>query len=71
VVKPGGFGQQPSTARLSPLVLKASQQIRLRRLHPKAIYKEPDQLLIIPVMAKLHPAEALVDLLRELDPPGA
>ncbi len=71
VVKPGGFGQQPSTARLSPLVLKASQQIRLKRLHPKAIYKEPDQLLIIPVMAKLHPAEALVDLLRELDPPGA
>jgi transcription-repair coupling factor (superfamily II helicase) len=71
VVKPGGFGQQPSTARLSPLALKTSQQIRLQRLHPKAVYKEPDQLLIVPVMAALHPAEALVDLLRELDPPGA
>jgi transcription-repair coupling factor (superfamily II helicase) len=71
VVKPGGFGQQPSTARLSPLALKTSQQIRLRRLHPKAVYKEPDQLLVIPIPAVLHPAEALVDLLRELDPPGA
>ena len=70
VVKPGGFGQQPSTARLSPLPLKASQQIRLKRLHPKAVYKEADQLLVIPVLAALHPAEALVDLLRELDPVG-
>jgi transcription-repair coupling factor (superfamily II helicase) len=68
VVKPGGFGQQPSTARLSPLPLKASQQIRLKRLHPKAVYKEADQLLIVPVPAALHPADALVDLLRELDP---
>ena len=71
VVKPSGFGQQPFTARLSPLALKTSQQIRLKRLHPKAVYKEPDQLLIIPVPAVLHPAEAVVDLLRELDPPGA
>ena len=68
VVKAGGFGQQPSTARISPLPLKASQQIRLKRLHPKAIYKEGDQLLVIPVPGVLHPAEALVDLLRELDP---
>jgi transcription-repair coupling factor (superfamily II helicase) len=68
VVKPGGFGQQPSTARLSPLPLKASQQIRLQRLHPKAVYKEADQLVVVPVPAKLHPADALVDLLRELDP---
>ena len=68
VVKPGGFGQQPSTARLSPLPLKTSQQIRLKRLHPKAVYKEAEQLLIVPVPALLHPADALVDLLRDLDP---
>jgi transcription-repair coupling factor (superfamily II helicase) len=68
VVKPSGFGGAPSTARLSPLPLKTSQQIRLQRLHPKAVYKEADQLLIVPVLAKLHPADALVDLLRELDP---
>jgi transcription-repair coupling factor (superfamily II helicase) len=68
VVKPSGFGGAPSTARLSPLPLKTSQQIRLQRLHPKAVYKEADQLLIVPVPAKLHPAEALVALLRELEP---
>ena len=68
VVKPSGFGRSPSTARLSPLPLKTSQQIRLTRLHPKAVYKEADQLLIVPIPATLHPADALVELLRELDP---
>jgi transcription-repair coupling factor (superfamily II helicase) len=68
VIKGGGFGASPSTARLSPLPLKTSQQIRLKRLHPKAIYKEADQLVIVPVAPKAHPAEALVDLLRELEP---
>ena len=68
VVKPQGFGSPPSTARLSPLPLKTSQQIRLKRLHPTAVYKEPDQLLIVKVPAKAHPAEWLADLLRQLDP---
>ena len=68
VVKPTGFGGQPFTARLSPLPLKASQQIRLKRLHPTAIYKEAEQLLIVKVPHREHPADALVDLLRVLDP---
>jgi transcription-repair coupling factor (superfamily II helicase) len=68
VVAASGFGGAPSTARLSPLPLKTSQQIRLKRLHPKAVYKEADQLLIVPVPAKAHPADALVDLLRDLCP---
>jgi transcription-repair coupling factor (superfamily II helicase) len=68
VVKPSSFGGNPSTARLSPLPLKTSQQIRLRRLHPTAVYKEPDQLLIVKVPHKDHPADWLVDLLRQLDP---
>ena len=68
VVKPDGFGGNPSTARLSPLPLKASQQIRLKRLHPSAVYKEPDQLLIVKVPAKAHPAQWLAGLLRELEP---
>ena len=63
-----GFGGQPSTARLSPLPLKTSQQIRLKRLHPTAIYKEAEQLLIVKVSHREHPADALVDLLRLLDP---
>ncbi len=68
VVKPSGYGGQPYTARLSPLPLKTSQQIRLVRLYPRAIYKEAEQLLIVPVPQQLHPADALVDLLRQLDP---
>jgi len=68
VVKPSSFGGNPSTARLSPLPLKTSQQIRLKRLHPTAVYKEPDQLLIVKVPHKDHPADWLVDLLRDLDP---
>jgi len=68
VVKPSGFGGQPSTARLSPLPLKTSQQIRLKRLHPTAIYKEVEQLVIVKVPHREHPADALVDLLRLLDP---
>ena len=68
MVKPSSFGGAPSTARLSPLPLKASQQIRLKRLHPTAVYKEPDQLLIVKVPHKDHPADWLVGLLRELDP---
>jgi transcription-repair coupling factor (superfamily II helicase) len=68
VVKPSGFGGTPSTARLSPLPLKTSQQVRLKRLHPTAVYKEAEQLLVAKVPAKAHPADWLVDLLRELDP---
>ncbi len=68
VVKPSTFGGSPSTARLSPLPLKTSQQIRLQRLHPTAVYKEADQLLIVKVPYKEHPADWLVDLLRDLDP---
>ena len=62
------FGGAPSTARLSPLPLKTSQQIRLKRLHPTAVYKEAEQLLIVKVPHKEHPADWLVALLRDLDP---
>ena len=68
VVKPSGYGGAPSTARLSPLPLKTSQQIRLKRLHPTAIYKEAEQLLIAKIPHRDHPADALVALLRELHP---
>jgi transcription-repair coupling factor (superfamily II helicase) len=68
VVKPEGFGGTPSTARLSPLPLKTSQQIRLKRLHPTAVYKEAEQLVVVKIPHKEHPADWLVDLLRDLDP---
>jgi transcription-repair coupling factor (superfamily II helicase) len=70
VVKGGGsLTGAGSTARLAPLTLKASQQIRLKRLYPKAVWKEPDQLLVVPLPSKVHPAQALVELLRTLVPP--
>jgi transcription-repair coupling factor (superfamily II helicase) len=68
VVRASGFGGAPSTARLSPLPLKTSQQIRLKRLHPTAVYKEAEQLVVVKIPSKAHPADALVELLRELDP---
>ncbi len=51
-------------ARLSPLALKTSQQIRLQRLHPKAIYKEDAEQVVLPLAkgAAETPAEALVAL---------
>jgi transcription-repair coupling factor (superfamily II helicase) len=57
------------TARLSPVTLKTSQQIRLKRLIPKAVYKEPERLLVVPVPSTGHPTRSLVDLLRALVPP--
>jgi transcription-repair coupling factor (superfamily II helicase) len=57
------------TARLSPVTLKTSQQIRLERLVPKAVYKEPERLLVVPVPSTGHPTRSLVDLLRALVPP--
>jgi transcription-repair coupling factor (superfamily II helicase) len=68
VVKPSSFGGSPSTARLSPLPLKTSQQIRLKRLHPTSVYKEAEQLLIVKIPHKEHPADWLVALLRDLEP---
>jgi transcription-repair coupling factor (superfamily II helicase) len=68
IIAGSGF-TAPSTARLSPVSLKTSQQIRLKRLHPKAVYKEADQLLILPLPPKANPAELLVAQLAELLPP--
>jgi transcription-repair coupling factor (superfamily II helicase) len=68
---PGSGFTSPGSARLSPVTLKTSQQIRLKRLHPKAVYKEADQLLILPIPPKANPAELLVAQLAELLPPDA
>jgi transcription-repair coupling factor (superfamily II helicase) len=68
VVTPSGYGGQPSTARLSPVVLKTSQTIRLKRLHPTAVYKEAERLLVLKVPAREHPADWLVAALRDLLP---
>jgi transcription-repair coupling factor (superfamily II helicase) len=62
----GGF-----TARLSPLALKTSQQVRLSRLVPKAIYKDDIGQLVIPLPRGSDPAADLAALLAQLAPPIA
>ena len=68
MIRGGGLTGTGFTARLSPLDLKISEQVRLKRLAPKAVYKEPDRQLVVPLPSKAHPALALVDLLRGLVP---
>ena len=64
----GGFGGPALMARLSPVVLKESQKIRLKRLVPKAVHK-PDDTLVLPLARKSDPGGDLVTALRELVPP--
>jgi transcription-repair coupling factor (superfamily II helicase) len=80
VTKGPAFGGSAWTARLSPLDLPTSKTIRLQRLFPKAVYKDDGAggaggSLQVPLAraidgVALDPAEALVDLLRVLLPPG-
>jgi transcription-repair coupling factor (superfamily II helicase) len=67
----GGRSGGAWTARLSPLVLKTSQKVRLTRLAPQAIYKEESGQLVLPLGRHTDPAEHLAVLLGELVPPLA
>jgi hypothetical protein len=58
----------PHVAKLSPLDLPESRQIRLQRLIPKAVYKEDAGELQVPVSKPAEVAGALVTLLDELCP---
>ncbi|MDA8371380.1 MAG: transcription-repair coupling factor [Nocardiopsaceae bacterium] len=40
---------QGSQIRFAPVELRESQQLRLRRLYPKAVYKEPSRTLLVPI----------------------
>jgi transcription-repair coupling factor (superfamily II helicase) len=57
-----------ATARISPLALKASAHMRLQRLFPKAVYKEDQGQLIVPLPPKSDPADAVAELLSQLVP---
>jgi transcription-repair coupling factor (superfamily II helicase) len=72
VVK-GGLGTPPGAlvARISPLALKASEQVRLGRLWPRAVYKQDVGQLVGPLRGGADTAGALVELLRVLVPPPA
>jgi transcription-repair coupling factor (superfamily II helicase) len=64
----GGLGGAAFTARMSPVVLKTSEQVRLSRLVPKAVWKEDAQQLVLPLPRGADPAVDLASLLTELVP---
>ncbi len=71
VAKGAAGGIVGPTARLSPLQLRTSQQLRLRRLHPKSVWKEDAGQLVIPVPRKVDGLDLvtwILDLLRSLVP---
>ncbi|MHB1585286.1 MAG: transcription-repair coupling factor, partial [Acidimicrobiales bacterium] len=65
-----GGARRPS-ARLSPVALPASAQVRLRRLAPGANVREDLHQLVVPLEEKERPAEALRNLLTALVPETA
>jgi transcription-repair coupling factor (superfamily II helicase) len=72
--KPGASGPgRPGevVVRLSPVKLAVSAQVRLGRLHPRAILKEDTAQLIIPLAAGADLADRIVGLLGELLPAPA
>ena len=68
VVKTTGFGAAVWTARISPVRLKVSQEVRLKRLAPKAVYKADIGQLVVQVKGGRGVATELVDLLATLFP---
>lgn len=68
----GGIGTPPGTlvARMSPISLKASEQVRLGRVWPQAVYKQDQGQLVGPVRKGTDPASTLVEVLRALVPPA-
>ena len=53
-------------ARLSPVTLRASQTRTLRRLAPRAVFKETTEVLTVPISRGENPAVALTTMLCEL-----
>ncbi len=59
------------TARITPIELRTSQQIRLQRLAREAVYKPEIGQLVVPLRRGVEPVTAVVDLLRALVPAEA
>jgi len=62
------FGGPPQVARMSPFTLSDSQEVRLERLVPKAVYKEDKGEIQLPERADPALADRLAGFLRELVP---
>ncbi|MGB1385905.1 MAG: transcription-repair coupling factor, partial [Ilumatobacteraceae bacterium] len=59
------------TAKLSPIDLKASESMRLRRLSRQAMHKESQRQLVVPIPRGSMPSAFLLGFLNELIPPAA
>jgi transcription-repair coupling factor (superfamily II helicase) len=66
-LRPGGSTNP--VARVAPVRLAASAEVRLRRLVPGALYREDLAQLLIPIRPGELPADVLRQLLEELIPP--
>ncbi len=60
-----------SYARLAPLELKVSEEMRLRRLNRDALHKPEQQQIVVPLPRNTEPAQFLVDFLQQLLPPAS
>jgi hypothetical protein len=65
-----GGSAQPM-ARIFPVHLAASAEVRLRRLVPGAKYREDLAQLLVPIRPGELPADVLRQLLEDLLPPHA
>jgi transcription-repair coupling factor (superfamily II helicase) len=69
IAKGPGFGGPAYIARLTPVQLKVSEEVRLKRLVKGAVYKTEPRQLQLPVIRPDGLAEGIVSLLRQLVPP--
>jgi transcription-repair coupling factor (superfamily II helicase) len=69
VAKGPGFGGPASIARLTPVALKVSEEVRLKRLVKGAVYKPDARQLQLPLVRADQVAQGIVTLLRQLVPP--
>ena len=65
-----GSKRDGGQARLSPIDLKLSESMRLKRLSKGALHKEDQRQLVVPVPRGQDPAAFLVGFLDQLIPPG-
>ena len=56
--------------RISPIELRASQTLTLRRVAPRATFKEQQKLISLPIARGSNPATAVLELLRGLFDPS-
>lgn len=66
VTKGPGFGGPAFVARVSPVELLTSKQIRVERLYGESVYKPDAQLLSLAFKSKTGLAEQLLDALEDL-----